>query len=346
MSLEVRLCEAHEIGLVMKFLHEHWARDHVLARDRALMDWQHERQDGRYNFIIASRGGDSGLLAVLGFIPTSRYDPQLAEQTVWLALWKVRPDAAAAGLGLAMLRHLTSMHGDSAVGVVGIGPAEHLGMYRALRFATGHLSQHYILNDSVTDFRIARVPVRPASGAPRSGGASLRLLADDDLRDDGALARRLRDESTIPRKSARYFRSRFFNHPVYTYELYAVEAGDRVGIVATRLAVHEGRSALRIVDYLGSESLFGEIGAGVQELLQSTGAEYADVWNAGFSPSTFAEAGFAKVEPEGAIVIPNYFEPFLQRNGRISYALRSTLSRPLAIFRADGDQDRPNEQGR
>lgn len=341
MSADVHLCGADEIGLVMRFIETYWAKGHVLAHDRGLIDWQHRRADGDYNFIVAKRGNDSELLGVLGFIPTARYDQSLADdETVWLAVWKVRPTGAPGGLGLALLRELTALHAASAIAVVGIGPAEHIGMYRALGFATGELSQYYMLNATRDDFELASLPAEPPRGPIANGSAR---LSEVGKRDFGDAVRRVSiDGDANPRKSTRYFESRFFDHPVYEYQLYLVESSAGAGVVAARRATHDGRTALRIVDFLGSEAVFAECGPGVQQLVQSVHAEYADVWNAGFATSTFDRAGFHKVDPDGAVVIPNYFEPFLQRNARISYALRSRSKRPLAIFRADGDQDRPN----
>ena len=42
------------------------------------------------------------------------------------------------------------------------------------------------------------------------------------------------------------------------------------------------------------------------------------------------------------IVIPNYFEPFIQENISISYFTDSQNLENLRIFKADGDQDRPS----
>lgn len=342
MSADIHLCAADEIDSVMRFIGKYWAKGHVLAHDRALMDWQHRRPDGSYNFVVATCEDDPEPLAVLGFIPSSRFDPELAgHETVWLALWKVRPESSSAGLGLAVLRFMTAMHPGADAGVVGIGPAEHIGMYRALGFATGHLTQYYMLDIARTDFRIANVPTSTGAMTAPRGGGRLTPLPESDLL---SVARRVERSGAIrnPRKTARYFRNRFLAHPVYSYTVYLAEGESGAGLLATRLATHDGRNVLRLVDFLGSEALFAELGGAVQSLVSETGAEYADIWNFGFEKETFERAGFLPLDPNGAVVIPNYFEPFVQRNGHISFALRSSAGDATAIFRADGDQDRPN----
>lgn len=75
----------------MMFIDAHWRRGHVLATSRPLMDWQYRAESDRYNFLLALQ--ESDLLGVLGYIPTRRYDPALAENNVlWLTLWKIRDD--------------------------------------------------------------------------------------------------------------------------------------------------------------------------------------------------------------------------------------------------------------
>ena len=47
-------------------------------------------------------------------------------------------------------------------------------------------------------------------------------------------------------------------------------------------------------------------------------------------------------DPESEVIVPNFFEPFIQRNGRILCAIKTQTGLPAIICRADGDQDRPN----
>lgn len=342
MTVDIHLCAAEEIDLVSRFLDRYWARDHVLSRDRALIGWQHGRDDGRYNFLVARAAGGDELLGVLGFIPTGRYDATLVhDETVWLALWKVHPTAAPTGLGLALLRALTTMFSSATVGVVGIGPKEHAAMYRALGFQVGELTQYYMLNGATEDFRLASV-IRDHAAPILSGQCELSELSQSDLADASNDLRGDANREATPLKTHEYFRSRYFGHPTYTYTVYRVEASTGAGILATRIARHGDATALRIVDFLGPEALIGQLGGAAQSLLRSTGAEYADFWNAGISAAWFERAGFRALRPDEESIVPNYFEPFVQRNARIAYAIRPRSQRRLAIFRADGDQDRPN----
>src|SRR5687768_5450712 len=94
--IEVDFCDVASIAAVQRFIHDHWALNHVLSTHRELFEWQHCAPD-RCNFIVARR--EAEILGVLGFIPTTQYDASLADRcTIALALWKIRPDAGEAGL--------------------------------------------------------------------------------------------------------------------------------------------------------------------------------------------------------------------------------------------------------
>ncbi|OSM06781.1 hypothetical protein [Magnetofaba australis] len=336
-GVEIRLCAAHERERVMAFLRQYWSAKHVLAHHKGLFEWQYRsvERDG-YDYFLAWRGEE--LLGVLGFIDSRRYDPQLTGRNVaWLALWKVRDDAGVAGLGLQLL--LTMMRELSAAcfGVVGINPT-HPPMYRALRYVSDELTQYLLLRPdapTVLTHRPDDFVIPP--GAP--GAAQLRLL------DAAALAQldvSAIDDGQIPAKSARHFHTRFLEHPYYTYRVYAVVRADKpVALLAARRAEHAGVGALRLVDFWGDIAHLGQCGDALRAELAELECEYADLCAALPDDAPLAEAGFFALDPDGAFIAPNYFEPFEQRNVRIRYAFKGEAA--PSIFRADGDQDRPNQ---
>lgn len=51
--------------------------------------------------------------------------------------------------------------------------------------------------------------------------------------------------------------------------------------------------------------------------------------------------GFELLDLDGETIVPNYFEPFEQRNVKIEIAYKTKGDNYVA-FKADSDQDRPN----
>ena len=97
---------------------------------------------------------------------------------------------------------------------------------------------------------------------------------------------------------------------------------------------------LRLVDFIGADEVLPRLGKALDALLQRSGAEYLDCYNAGIAPAVWQAAGLRERLPGDGVVIPNYLTPPLHANTEYFYF----TNRPenFVLFKADGDQDRPN----
>ncbi|MEO9229490.1 MAG: hypothetical protein ABI216_11160 [Devosia sp.] len=333
--ISIARCHESDVADLMTFIEEHWRHNHILATNRAVLDWQHKCADGTYNFLLARR--ESGLAGVLGYIPTSRYDESLsANETIWLALWKVRTDLGRTGLGLALLRELGRLHPTAQIGVNGINH-EHPNMYGSLGFHSGELKQYYVVNP-----RARRVLVVGQTGHgsvlpyPKAGQAVFSAYERAT-----PISLEVAPE-LIPRKSPRYFAQRFLEHPLYQYRVHAISLeGQSRALIATRIDEYKGARALRIVDFLGDASVLQECGTAIDSLLTESAAEYADLWQHGLPDACLRKAGLV-ASVEGGPIVPSYYEPFVPDRARILFSVRVREGQEMRIFKADGDQDRPN----
>lgn len=335
----IRRCRTEDVADLLAFLDTHWKRGHVFTADRGLFDWQHgiRESPGEYSVAIARRGAE--IVGVLGYICTRQLDPALAaDNTLWLALWKVREDAGSAGLGLQLIRFVLDADPHVAAGVIGFNPAV-TPLYRALGFSIGELRHHVMRNPDVARCELASFTGPARAVVPAASLDPASLDAENFEADTASLDLGERDRQA-PRKTAAYFFARYLAHPVYRYRCVVCRDGRRpVALLAARIAEHAGRRALRIVDYLGAAEAIAGIGGVVLEELRRTGAEYADVYNAGVPPELWERAGFSPIDPEGPDVVPDHFEPFEARNVRLLYAVKA--DRPIVLFKGDADQDRP-----
>jgi hypothetical protein len=338
--VEIRRCRSDEIDLVMRFIDQHWQKGHALAVSRALMDWQHGAIDGAYDYLIAIRDGQ--LLGILGYIATRRFDPQLAKRNViWLALWKVLDDCGVAGLGLRMLNALNQVEAHIAIAVNGINIA-HPPMYRALRYRVAELQRFFVVNP---DMHRRLIQMTNDCELPTLRGKGSEFVEMTELA-LSVLPPELMKSGAVPDKSPVYFLNRFLRHPFYRYRVFLASGKDhKPALYATRTAQHDGACALRIVDFVGDPTAISHCGEALAKLMNEERAEYADFWQMGLPEQYFADAGFAKLDPDGSIIVPNYFEPYLARNGRLFCAIRSSDQATAVFCRADGDQDRPSRLG-
>ena len=115
---------------------------------------------------------------------------------------------------------------------------------------------------------------------------------------------------------------RFLQHPFYRYRVYLASYAHHRALLAMRTATHEGASALRIVDFSGDVAVLPHCGGALRARMREDNVEYADVWQSGLPEGTLDPAGFEHLDPQGPVVVPNYYEPFLAKNGRIVCAVK------------------------
>ena len=333
--ISIRRSTKSDLQSLMEFISTHWSEQHVLSTSTALMDWQYGTEDG-YNFILAWNGNK--LVGVLGYIPSRRYDGELsARKIIWLALWKVRDEYQSSMLGLKLLKTLESLEPNSVMAVNGIN-LDHPPMYKALGFQVYELGQFYLSNPNKPQIIIEK-PKNLSLATAIPGHAILERIDNYDL--DNIRASHLK---TSVFKTIEYFRKRFTLHPFYDYKLHWVYLdGSLRAAIASRIAVHNSSRVLRIVDFIGDPDVLSHCGSAFQKLMDERSVEYMDFWQYGICSSVLMRAGFHKVDPNGELVCPNYFEPFTVKNGRILCCIKGSLEKSFIICRADGDQDRPNQ---
>ena len=323
----------------MSFIEDHWQKGHVLATSSVLMDWQHGAADDAYDYLVAR--DSEKILGVLGYIATRRFDPsQIAANVIWLALWKIEKDAGVAGLGLRMLDSLGKLETHAALAVNGINLA-HPPMYKALRYEVGELRQYFV----TCPRRMQTLVTAPADYSwpvPLGDGALWEEMMEEDLLN---LSPAVLSTTGSVHKTATYFLNRFLRHPIYQYRVYLLTSSNgEQALVASRVAEWQKARVVRLVDFSGEPTAFRSSGRGLARVMEECGAEYADFWSYGMDESFIRPTGMVPVEPSGSVVVPNYFEPFIAKNGRILCAVKRAngSALPTMIFRADGDQDRPN----
>jgi hypothetical protein len=342
-SARIAYCALDEVDAFVDFLREHWRADHVLVTDRAVLDWQHRDEDaGRYNVVLAWEGDE--LLGVLGFIPASRYDPDLAadRETVWLTTWRVRDDRAS-GLGLSMLRWLERALAPRWTGTVGLKSSTR-GIYDALGYRTGVLARHFLLHPDRQDCRLADGVDDVPRGSRDTGPASTSLLA---LGADELLAATvgmgLDDGPGAPARTRRHVLARYLEHPFYDYRVHLVTGPSAAALVVTRVCEYDGARALRLVELVGDPDALA--GAPLVDLVVAADAEYLDAYVVDGADALRA-AGMQPLAAHSGLVLPGHFEPFERRNVELAWALKGPAGPGglTIIGKGDADQDRPSRR--
>ena len=280
---------------------------------------------------------DGQIAGLLGFIPTSHFDPAIA---YWRDVWLAYVESTARMLtgpasGLQLLRFLQRAAlpaGDMLL----VGNNEHVAtLYRLLGFELVDLSHYYRANPAKRDFQLLAGNVQTCEFETFSNVCA------------GAAGERLDEfarviEGYSPGKTVEYVRNRYLRHPFYRYELVGVwREASPIALAVARKAEAASATAVRIVDLFGREEELACIGPAVDQLIREADAEYADFYGYGFGQESLARAGLLLKAED--VIVPNYFEPFVQANVPIHCAMLRTTADPVRLVRGDSDQDRPNQ---
>lgn len=332
----IRQALEEDLPRLMQYIDKEWMPGHILSRDSELFRYQHQCGPA-LNFIISENNVGS-INGILGFIPST----VAADSDVWLSMWKVSHGTGNPVLGIELLQYLKAQEHRTVL-CLGVNP-QTFGIYRYLGYATGTMNHHFLPNKAISSFQIGKIPSEVAyleRPFKRSSLISLRSVFWTDIPADFFLGAA---SHALPRKDIAYFEHRYFKHPMYRYRVHGIYHDDQLAtLLVTRVVRVEAASALRVVDILGDESLLPWITHAFHDILENEGLEYLDLVSYGLDDEMLQHACLSKVDLNSdQIVIPNFFQPFMQKNIPIHFCVEGKITPNLRLFKADGDQDRPN----
>jgi len=336
------ICPSSRINDLTEFIDTYWKKNHIFVRSIEFFKWQHYNQKTDcYNFIIAVHKYTNEIHAIFGYTLTSHFDREIKEPVVWGSIWKVRPDINEPGLGMMLTWKSLDMFYN--YGHVGLGLSNEACRITKKGCTVGTAIQYYILHPSKTKFKIAiisSIDKRNSNSLVNKKKRFIKLkLNDYDNYCNELLC-------YIPlHKSKYYYINRFFKHPIYEYQSYAIIDGDNNinGIFFCRLCYYMSAICIRIVDYFGQNNTLNGCLDCFNDLLSINDAEYIDFICVNMPAEEMDASGFLDRVTQKDIIIPNYFEPFVQSNINVMYNIVNTQKpRDCRIFKGDSDQDRPS----
>jgi len=336
MSSLIKIADKSDLELIMQFIDHEWKKDHILSRDRNFFLYEHGNND-QINFVI-SKDESGNIIGVLGFIKASSQN----DSDLWTVIWKVAKGSNSPMLGVELLEYLRGMNPRSIMSP-GINTAT-IGIYNFLGIDTGVMDHYVFVNPKIIDFKIAQFPNEmkglPSCQFEMNKSYNLKKLSADEVS-------RYNFElylDSIPYKDKSYFIKRYFNHPIYVYDVYGLTYENKIlALLVTRQVSVGDAFALRIVDFIGDEFLLENVRHELKELVEVGMYEYMDFVCYGFNEMALARSNFKKIDlDKNDIIVPNYFSPFLRENIKIHFFADVKKNAAFKICKADGDQDRPS----
>lgn len=326
---EIRMAKYEDIEDIMEFIDKYWKKDHILARDRDFFEYE-MIHDGQVNFIIARDRESYEIVGLHGYV--------LASKNIldgWGSIWKILPNTMCF-LGLELAKRMEIQSKTRAI--LAMGAREGTGSLhmKVLRKFddVGIMKQFYCLSKR-EEYKIAKV--EHYEEFVKNPNVEYDIIRIKTIREFEAVFNPDICKDSYPYKDKWYVEHRFFNHPIYNYELYGIKRNEQVeAFFVCREVEYQQTKILRIVDYYGKIELFEGVSSFLEKKL--TEYEYIDFYCYGIDYSYIKKAGMIERTQLDTNIIPNYFAPFVQKNIDIHVG---TPKGKACFFKADGDQDRP-----
>lgn len=341
---DIRRAEWDDIGDLMQFIGTYWKKDHILAKSRRIFEYEYT--DGTNVNVYLARRKDSGEIeGFMGFIPCSVDNEN---KDIWTAMWKALPNKNVPFLGVEIYKRLMKEQGARTYIGVGDNPETTIPLcQKLLHQFTDRLTQYYILND-LDEYKIAIVNFKPEYIRKKDAAALIRL---NDIESVLNVYSFENNRNQIPYVDSWYVNRRFFQHPVFEYEVYGIstemESDICDALFVLRRYSANGRQAIRIVKYIGNQQAISRVPEALRNLMTED-TEYIDFYCYGFEESFLKQCGFEKIESsdneiviedgKGDNIIPNWTQPLYQKNINIWF---NSTRKDIVICKSDGDQDRP-----
>tara|TARA_B100000795_G_C22793975_1_gene438406 strand:+ start:1295 stop:2329 length:1035 start_codon:yes stop_codon:yes gene_type:complete len=332
----ISIAKAKDIDEIMKFIKNEWKKNHILAVNKDFFLYEYGNQD-LIDFVI-SKNNDNEINGIQGFLKSSNDK----NASVWTTMWSTSKSSSSPMLGVSMLNYLR-MQGYRSVMSTGIN--EHTEeIYKYLGFSVGTLDQYFIPNKNLAKHKIAILPKSILTKSLEINKNEKLIFKKINLNDIDKKFDFNKYSFKLPFKNFNYFKKRFFDHPIYSYDIYGVfDKSKLLSILVIRINEYKNSTCMRVIDFYGEESTLSNFTWHLLQIMHSAGHEYIDLFTKGLDKKIIAKAGFIKVNNKKSdMVIPNYFEPFVQCNITIRYFTDAIELKNLRIYKGDGDQDRPN----
>lgn len=331
---DFRIATINDIDNIMFFIKEEWNPNHILAHDKNFFIWMYGNDDSdAINFVLMVDKNDDSIKGLNGFI---KYSTDSTHLYVSSAITKVSNSVTIPLSGVELIKRFHLLVNAKGYYSYGTNPRTMIPIaQRVFKYDTGYMDQYYRLNSKIDTFSVAVVNNKDILPVKKGSWKLFQLLSEDELFEFDFN----NDYDDHAYKSKEYIIKRYFKHPIYTYDLFFIkdDTHQNRGLLITREISVSDKKILRIVDFIGKLSSLKNIGYAIDELIVTNNYEYVDFYEKGIPEDYMKEMGFIKNAGEN--IIPHYFEPFLQENIKLMY---QRSDKKIIIFKATGDQDRPN----
>ena len=328
--ITVRRAEIKDIPTIMQFMDDHWLHGYILAQDREFFEWQFVRS-GKVNIWIGIDDETGKMYAMQSVIFYREIEHPDMSGSVWIAIKSDNP-LLAFEVQDTMWAQMQPRDTFSP----GLRP-DAVKVNKLLGNEVVAMDHYYRLSNA-KEYRIAVVRNKLIPYATDTGYILAPCNSLDEMK--GIISEEVLI-SSIPSKDYSYIKWRYFDHPIFKYDLWKIvnPNGSADGILITREEHANGATSCKIVDFYGEFNIIGKLATALDTLMSEKDYEFVDVYSYGVPIEQYEKAGMLRCDNNSENIIPNYFQPYTPVNSDIMLVPPSTPGSRL--FRGDSDQDKP-----
>jgi len=332
--VKIKRLKNNNLKLFFRYLNTNFKKKHILTRSKKIFDWQY-LSGKKYNFYYLLK--KNKIKSVQGFIPTNHFDKKIKKNGIFLSVWSSSEITSGAKLLFYILSKIKYYL------VIGLGSSKDSYKFqKLLGYKCGYLDHFFLTSDKFKKKLI--YPQNFSNYKKIEKKVNYKKLKSE--KDILELSKEIFNYQE-PQKTPRYLINRYFRNPFYKYIMYAVESKKKISAVFVfRICSYNDSSAVRIVDFIGSNYMFSRGKYLFDFILKETSADYIDIYCYGVPKSYLKASNLENIKKyyNKNLIIPNYYEPFIKRNINLTFAYKvnKKIVKNIRFFKGDSDLDRPN----
>lgn len=328
----LRRLREQDLDAFRAFCYDNWPGEHPLIHNEAMFNYYYRDEDGGLNFAVAQDKAGGDFYGVCGYIKAN----STTAPDVWIS-YILTKKGAPMGLGFKLLEKIQELTGCRTLACNNIR-SKTRGLYEFMGWQVADMTQYYRLNEEVENYTLCNIKAKNTEMVPETDLIIEKITTPQQL-EDIDLETFSQDK---PYKDQHYAQKRFLRNPWLQYDLYtARQQGEAArAVLVVRRFTQGSASALRVVDYIGQRDWIPRWGGFLDRLMKEQGADFIDWFALGLDDDVMRRAGFVPLLPGDDNIIPLYLSPPVLEN--VTLTCFTSDADGYVMFRADGDQDRPN----
>jgi len=336
-KIQISTQHIKKIKQLQSFLSKYWRKNHILARNKNFLLWQH-KQGSTLTYATAKM--ENKIFCIIGYIPQSHYDSKLSKKEIFLTISRAINNISPA-IHLKVFRFLKEKLAKNFIGSLGAWNNRVANYNKFLGFTVGAMDHYFIASPDIKKYKVIKYNKKLTTSFKNSN------YKFDEINEKFLKKNKLSNlfKKQYPIKSNIFLINRYLKHPIFKYNIFVIKKNSKSLAIVVIRKIKIGKSnVLRIIDFIGREKEFSNIGNLVVYLFKKYKSEFIDIYSYGINTKYMRLAGFLDRKKIKNLVVPDFYKPFKRKNINIMYGYISkhVNKNKIRIVKGDGDQDRPS----